>query len=422
MIGDGRNTNVWLDHWSPVIPLCKLIHVSYNQNKRVEDFIDKDVSYNQNKRVEEFIDKDTCSWNVLKLEQLLKPLNIARTLKINLSRFATKYKLIWPFTKDMRYTFNSGYWAATHLYHDGDEIIRPEDSLDIKRNIWRLNILPKIKHFLWRVVSGALPTYTKLCTSIINIYPTCHRCCVEDETINHVLFLFPHSTAVWRCSGILPSHVFQYESNRLLVFWILWVVWKSRNEYLFDKRNVHSIEDVRCAIDANMEWHRNDIHTTLVPRRHPVKLYKWDPPPRDLVKCNFDYSSSSRNSQAGIFLGAGCVQVKKMQTSLEEEALAFLLAANVVRDWRRVWFEGDNQELCTIINQVKDHVDLGNLLCDIRYWMELLPESSLDYVNRKRNQAADALAKQALQQSSYTVFFHIPHVWLINFLYYPFTI
>lgn len=121
-------------------------------------------------------------------------------------------------------------------------------------------------------------------------------------------------------------------------------------------------------------------------------------------------------------MGAGCVQVKKMQTSLEEEALAFLLAANVVRDWRRVWFEGDNQELCTIINQVKDHVDLGNLLCDIRYWMELLPESSLDYVNRKRNQAADALAKQALQQSSYTVFFHIPHVWLINFLYYPFTI
>lgn len=92
----------------------------------------------------------------------------------------------------------------------------------------------------------------------------------------------------------------EYESNRLLVFWILWVVWKSRNEYLFDKRNVHSIEDVRCAIDANMEWHRNDIHTTLVPRRHPVKLYKWDPPPRDLVKCNFDYSSSSRNSQAGI--------------------------------------------------------------------------------------------------------------------------
>ena len=138
--------------------------------------------------------------------------------------------------------------------------------------------------------------------------------------------------------GFLES-LSEYESNILFVFWILWVIWKSRNEYLFDKRNVHPIEDVHRAIDANMEWHRNDIHTTLLPRRHPVKSYKWDPPPRDWVKCNFDYSSSSGNSQADIgwilrddkgrFLGAGCVQVQKMQTSLEEEALAFLLVANV---------------------------------------------------------------------------------------------
>lgn len=61
MIGDGRNTNVWLDHWLLMIPPCKVIHVSYNQNMRVE----------------EFIDKDTCSWNVLKLEQLLQPLKVA---------------------------------------------------------------------------------------------------------------------------------------------------------------------------------------------------------------------------------------------------------------------------------------------------------------------------------------------------------
>ncbi|CAN7023933.1 unnamed protein product, partial [Brassica rapa subsp. trilocularis] len=84
--------------------------------------------------------------------------------------------------KDMRYTVKSGYWTVTHLYQEGEAIIRPEGSLVIKRKIWKLNILPKIKYFLWRVVSGALPTYTKLCTRGINIDPTCQRFCHDDET------------------------------------------------------------------------------------------------------------------------------------------------------------------------------------------------------------------------------------------------
>lgn len=89
---------------------------------------------------------------------------------------------------------------------------------------------------------------------------------------------------------------------------------------------------------------------------------------------------------------------------------------------RRVWFEGDNQELYLIINQVKDHIDLGNYLCDIRYWMTLLPESFLEYVNREKNQAADVLAKQAIDHNTSSIFFDIPLVWLIQYLYSPFTI
>lgn len=47
------------------------------------------------------------------------------------------------------------------------------------------------------------------------------------------------------------------ELNKLLVFWILWLVWKSRNEFIFNKRNVHPIEDVKRAMDSNIEWYRN---------------------------------------------------------------------------------------------------------------------------------------------------------------------
>ena len=83
----------------------------------------------------------------------LQPIDVEQVLKIKLSRFAREDHLIWPFTKDMQYTVKSGYWTTTHYYHEGDEILRPEGSLEIKGKIWKLNILPKIKQFLWRVIS-----------------------------------------------------------------------------------------------------------------------------------------------------------------------------------------------------------------------------------------------------------------------------
>ena len=207
MIGDGKKTNVWMDHWIPVVPPKRAIQVSYNRNMKVE----------------EFIDHDTSTRNVQKLQLYLQPIDVEQVLKIKLSRFAREDHLIWPFTKDMQYTVKSGYWTATHYYHEGDEILRPEGSLEIKGKIWKLNILPKIKQFLWRVISGALATYTNLCTRGINIDPTCQRCCLEDESINHVLFLCPHATAIWRCSGIISVHLFSktLEDNIQLLFSIM---------------------------------------------------------------------------------------------------------------------------------------------------------------------------------------------------------
>lgn len=157
-------------------------------------------------------------------------------------------------------------------------------------------------------------------------------------------------------------------------------------------------------------------------------------PPSDWLKCNFDYSSNSATESGGLgwilrndrgeCVGAGSVKISRKSTSLEGEALSFLYALQQIwiRGWRKVWFESDNQELVLIINQVKDHVVLGNLLCDIRHWMQLLPESSLEYVNRERNQAADALAKYGVTMDCSSLYFPIPPCWLIDFLYFPFTI
>ncbi|CAL9223305.1 unnamed protein product, partial [Arabidopsis halleri] len=75
----------------------------------------------------------------------------------------------------------------------------------------------------------------------------------------------------------------------------------------------------------------------------------------------------------------------------QAEALGFLHTLHVswAQGLRYIWFESDNQELVNLINKGEDHLQLGTLLCDIRYWMTKLPFSSLEHVNRERNAAAD---------------------------------
>lgn len=50
----------------------------------------------------------------------------------------------------------SGYWLSTHL--PNQEIIQPPfGAIRLKEAaIWKLNTAPKIRHFLWRMLSNAI--------------------------------------------------------------------------------------------------------------------------------------------------------------------------------------------------------------------------------------------------------------------------
>lgn len=98
--------------------------------------------------------------------------------------------------------------------------LHPLGSLILKKEIWKLEILSKIQQFLWKTISGALPTYVQLCTRRINTDPVFQCCCMEEDTINHLMFLSPHVLAIWRCSGF-PVHdiqSFDLEQNITALF------------------------------------------------------------------------------------------------------------------------------------------------------------------------------------------------------------
>lgn len=93
-----------------------------------------------------------------KLNALLQHEDVELIKSIRLSRFNMSDQYVWPYTTNLEYTVKSGYWTATHDFMDENPIIPPEGSLVLKAQIWKLEILPKIQQFLWKAISGAIPT------------------------------------------------------------------------------------------------------------------------------------------------------------------------------------------------------------------------------------------------------------------------
>lgn len=166
-------------------------------------------------------------------------------------------KLIWHNNSNGEYTVRSGYWLLTHDPSDMQyKPPIPPGSTDLKNKIWKLQIIPKIKHMLQRTVSRALPTCSRLITRGMQIDSNCHRCRNEQETINYVLFSCPNAKMVWHLSSapILQAHQFSNDvedninyiidlyqnptltiNQKLIPIWLLWRIWKARNKLVFKK-------------------------------------------------------------------------------------------------------------------------------------------------------------------------------------------
>ena len=120
----------------------------------------------------------------------------------------------------------------------------------------------------------------------------------------------------------------------------------------------------------------------------------------------------------------GGAKLQEAHSALQAEAMGLLHALQMIwtHGLRFVTFEGDNWELIKLVNTMGDHNEIGTLLVDIRFWMKKLPYMSLRHVNRERNAAADAIAIKASSLNSLSQTFTIPPQWLVNYLYYPYTI
>lgn len=184
-IEDGRDTKVWLENWVvDVIPRPP----NYNQ----------DVIVDLTLTVNDIIDANTGRWNAGLVRQLIAEEDVELVLntKLHVSRLDC---MRWGFSQHCRYDSKSGYKlieAAAEL-HSGFSQSLPPLETQLWRKLWKTKTSPKLRHFLWRVLFGALAVKSQLRCRGITLDTTFSWCRQGPESICHVLFHCSTAQQVW---------------------------------------------------------------------------------------------------------------------------------------------------------------------------------------------------------------------------------
>ena len=174
--------------------------------------------------------------------------------------------------KNRKYVVKSGY-QVERIYPDRERpplLIGPMVDI-LKAFCWKIRCPPKIKHFLWQLVTWCLAVRKNLQSKRIQGDICCVRCGANEESINHVFFECPPAIQVWALSKIpanpafFPTkalftnmdHLFwrvlpQMEDHQFA--WILWYIWKARNNKVFSNLDMDPVDTLKLAETESTLW------------------------------------------------------------------------------------------------------------------------------------------------------------------------
>lgn len=288
------------------------------------------------------------------------PIDVDRILSVPLSMNVTADKRVWVGNHDCIFKVKEAYKVAMSV----NQYASSSSGADpMWKRLWRLNIPPKAKIFLWRAVWDIIPHNGNLFKKGITESSRCPRCGSHESTM-HVFRDCSWVRKFWSmappmlCKQKAPdirhwvSEVMS-EANPLnidLLAMLLWQIWFARNELWFEK--VYTSREVcyKRAKDGIIDYQKwNNIVRT---KSHRVQS-KWSKPDPGKVKINFDASINEQRECYGLGVIArddkGCVLLAASKTLLPRISaeMAELKAADWVVQiarqqlWRNIVLEGD---------------------------------------------------------------------------------
>jgi len=349
----------------------------------------------------------------------------------------------WGYTGSGEFSTKSATWKAH------DNIDRSQPTWQFKW-IWKLNVLPKIRVFLWQLCHNALPVRGTLFHRGLHIDPLCPTCSTETEDLDHLFMHCPMANAVWEMAVVhqwLPHLPFNHSGSTLReelhllaqsqfpwltrVVLILWSIWKSRNALIFRKEIPSSVGTLLRAKRNWAEWKLRTTsltgsfytpsHTPPSIHHHPLHLHHigWKLPQGGFVKLNFDGTKSAAGAAAGFVLRNWQGGFLSAGTRFLENASILVAEATALRDGirtalqaghYRLEVEGDNQ---IVIHAVQNHIlppwQIAPIIEDIWNMIPSCESIAFSHIYREGNLAADWMAKYGcLLRSHYISYFPSP--------------
>lgn len=395
-------------------------------------------------------------WNEERIRELVLEEDVETILSIKLCHQATKDVLGWHYTKDGGYTVKSAYWLANQVLTN-QHFQPPPGDVSLKAAIWKFNTAPKIHHFLWKIASGSLPTGTNLRRRHISRQSICRCCCITEESEKHLFFYCFYAQHIWRASGFSHPALFDIHTsleNKLqlllsplvsrhnpqiqqVAIWVLWRIWKSRNQLVFQQKNRSWQNALTMAKRDATEWltSRDYIysltptHTRLNNRYCRPAQPRWEKPPRGWIKCNFDGSFYNRyqptkagwiiRDDTGVFKEARQAIGTRLSSAFECEFQALIMAMQHLwsKGYRRVIFEGDCKEMIDILNEKKLNFGCYNWTREARVWKDHFENVQYKWTPRENNQPTDILAKKDIPDNKLFHFHYFAPLYISNSLH-----
>lgn len=117
----------------------------------------------------QLVDNGSLSWHICKLKEVFEEEEAKNIMSIPLSMFRDDDNLVWHFSNSGSYSIKSEYWVACEMKERslssnqaGPSPMTIAANRAMWKQIWRLQLPPKLAVFLWRLLQDKLPTNTKL--------------------------------------------------------------------------------------------------------------------------------------------------------------------------------------------------------------------------------------------------------------------
>uniref|UniRef100_A0A1J3J7Y2 Putative mitochondrial protein n=1 Tax=Noccaea caerulescens TaxID=107243 RepID=A0A1J3J7Y2_NOCCA len=421
-VGNGATVSVWTDRW--------ILDEGLRAPWRMV------FPFNVNLMARDLIDFRTRRWDESKLREIFYPEDVVRILQV---QPVTRSEDFWSWNHNHNgdYSVKSGYWLAS-VTNKKDLMaeVGMLPSLNIlKQRVWSIQTTSKIQNFLWKVLSGAVAVADNLKNRGMVVDNIFQSCGMTGESINHVLFTCSISRQIWAMSDFpVPRNGFgdsifanihhlmsQCQNVKLhkeikkRFPWVLWFIWKNRNNFLFDNDTFDARQTMGKIIEEVELWffsQKIEEGSEFFQEERQIKtVRKWRPPPDPWLKCNIGSVWSESKQVGGMAWvlrdGMGKVLLHSRRawpgvnskSDCSFKCLTWAAESMISHGVRRVVFASEDSDLVGALNRPiawpsfrLETSDLYHVLTNFRSW-------SIEQEVRCTNRGAFLIAQSVIKEN-----------------------